>query len=187
MATGVGLRIRERRKELMLSQEALAKRMGLKSKSTICKIERGEDNLTTDTIDKYAKALNTSPAFLMGWVSDPSPDYVDTIEGSTEQLSSQYKLVQDNLKNQVSEILKDSGIDPEILSNVDINASLGIERKSNSGKTYYFDDEAAEMAQELFTNKDQRILMSASKGLKPEAMKALTEIAKQMKMTNPEG
>lgn len=71
MATGVGLRIRERRKELMLSQEALAKRMGLKSKSTICKIERGEDNLTADTIAKYAVALNSTPAYLMGWVDDP--------------------------------------------------------------------------------------------------------------------
>lgn len=72
MATGLGLRIRSRRKELGLSQEALAERLGLKSKSTICKIERGDDNLTTDTVEKYAKALNCVPGYLMGWTDIPS-------------------------------------------------------------------------------------------------------------------
>jgi len=66
MSTGIGLRIRNRRKELGISQEELAARMNLKSKSTICKIERGEDNLTSDSIQKYAEALGVSPAFLMG-------------------------------------------------------------------------------------------------------------------------
>ena len=75
MATGVGMRIMLRRKALKLSQEALASRLGLKSKSTICKVERGDDNLTTDTIAKYAEALNTTPGYLVGWVSDPSPNY----------------------------------------------------------------------------------------------------------------
>lgn len=66
MSTGIGLRIRNRRKELGLSQEELCARMNLKSKSTICKIERGEDNLTSDSIQKYADALGVSAAFLMG-------------------------------------------------------------------------------------------------------------------------
>lgn len=67
MATGLGSRICQIRKELGWSQEELAARMGLKSKSTICKIERGEDNLTTDSIKKYAKTLGVTPGFLMGW------------------------------------------------------------------------------------------------------------------------
>lgn len=73
MSTGIGLRIRNRRNELGISQEALAARMGLKSKSTICKIERGDDNLTSDTVSKYAEALNTSPAYLMGWDKEMPP------------------------------------------------------------------------------------------------------------------
>ena len=67
MATGIGLRIMERRKELGLSQQQLAERMGLKSKSTICKIEKGEDNLTAPTIMRYAKALETTPELITGW------------------------------------------------------------------------------------------------------------------------
>ena len=66
MATGIGKRIREKRKEIGISQEELATRLGLKSKSTICKIERGEDNLQTTTIRQYAEALGTTPGYLMG-------------------------------------------------------------------------------------------------------------------------
>lgn len=65
METGIGKRIKERRLELGLSQDELAKRIGLKSKSTICKIERGEDNLTSPTLQKYATALNTTSIYLM--------------------------------------------------------------------------------------------------------------------------
>lgn len=67
MTTGLGQRIRQKRKELGLSQEELANRLGLKSKSTICKIERGDDNLTTSSIRQYADALNCTPSYLMGW------------------------------------------------------------------------------------------------------------------------
>lgn len=66
MSRGIGLRIRNRRVELGISQEELASRMNLKSKSTICKIERGEDNLTTDSIRKYANALGVTVDYLIG-------------------------------------------------------------------------------------------------------------------------
>lgn len=67
MSTGLGLKIKNRRIELEISQEELASRMGLKSKSTICKIERGEDNLTADSVKKYAQALGVSPDYLIGY------------------------------------------------------------------------------------------------------------------------
>jgi transcriptional regulator with XRE-family HTH domain len=76
MATGVGERIKKRRLELEWSQEELARRMGFKSKSTICKIENGEDNLTTTAVKKYADALLTTPSYLMGW-EDDIVKYVD--------------------------------------------------------------------------------------------------------------
>ena len=64
--TGLGQRIKAARLELGISQTELANRLGLRSKSTICKIERGEDNLTADTIVKYAEALGVSIPYLMG-------------------------------------------------------------------------------------------------------------------------
>lgn len=89
MATGVGKRIKEARKAIGLSQEDLAKRMGLKNKSSICKVERGDDNLTTDSVQKYADALHVSVGYLMGWegniISGHSPEVIirtDDIDGT---------------------------------------------------------------------------------------------------------
>lgn len=60
-------RIKERRIELGLTQKELADRMGFKTKSSISKAETIEVNPTADRIREFAKALETTPAYLMGW------------------------------------------------------------------------------------------------------------------------
>lgn len=60
-------RIKERRIELGLTQKELANRMGFKTKSSISKAETIEVNPTADRIREFAKALETTPAYLMGW------------------------------------------------------------------------------------------------------------------------
>lgn len=60
-------RIKSRREELGLSQEELAKALGYKSRSTINKIELGINDITQSKIEAFAKALRTTPAYLMGW------------------------------------------------------------------------------------------------------------------------
>lgn len=45
-----------------ISQEELAKRMGLSNRSSITHIERGRNNPTTEIVDRLAKALEVSPA-----------------------------------------------------------------------------------------------------------------------------
>lgn len=64
----IGDRIKMRRLELGLTQEELAKRMGYKSKSTINKVEAGINDVNMSTTKRYAKALETTVAYLMGWV-----------------------------------------------------------------------------------------------------------------------
>lgn len=59
-------RIKLRREELGLSQEALAKRMGYKSKSSINKIEMGINDIPQSKVLAFARALNTTTAYLMG-------------------------------------------------------------------------------------------------------------------------
>ena len=63
MSTGVGKRIKQRRKELGLSQEELASRMGFKSKQSISNVEIGRDNLTADRVTAFAKALDQATRF----------------------------------------------------------------------------------------------------------------------------
>lgn len=60
-------RIRERRKQLGMTQEELATKMGFKTKGSISKIEAGERNLPTSKIKLFAEVLDTTPAYLMGW------------------------------------------------------------------------------------------------------------------------
>jgi repressor LexA len=57
----------ERRKELGLTQEELARKMGYKSKSTINKIELGRNDIPQSKIAKFAEVLDTTPGRLMGW------------------------------------------------------------------------------------------------------------------------
>ena len=50
-------RIRKRREELGMSQEELAKKMGYKSRSSINKIEMGENDIPQSKIATFAKVL----------------------------------------------------------------------------------------------------------------------------------
>lgn len=62
-----GERIRRRREELGLTQAELAKKTGYSSYSTIAKIESGDNNLKQSKIKAFADALETTPAYIMGW------------------------------------------------------------------------------------------------------------------------
>lgn len=56
-------------------------------------------------------------------------------------------------------------------------------KESISGKQYYFDDDTAEMAQDLFTDPNQRILFSASRGACPEDLQMAADLLRRLKGT----
>lgn len=63
----IGERIKERRKELGISVDDLAHKIG-KNRATIYRYESKEiENLPTTVLEPLAKALATTPAALMGW------------------------------------------------------------------------------------------------------------------------
>ena len=70
MSKTIGERIKLRREELGLSQDELAKKLGYKTRSSITKIEKQANGLPQNKIAAIAKALNTSPAYIMGWEAD---------------------------------------------------------------------------------------------------------------------
>lgn len=63
----LGQRIKSRRELLQMSQEELAKKAGYRDRSSIAKIEQGVNDITQSKIVVFAKALDTTPAYLMGW------------------------------------------------------------------------------------------------------------------------
>lgn len=68
--TLIGNRIKDLRKSLKLSQQELADKVGLKSKATISTIENGKQGIRRADIEKYAKALHTTPQYIMGWTDN---------------------------------------------------------------------------------------------------------------------
>lgn len=63
----IGDRIKARRLELNMTQTELALKVGYKDKSAIAKIEKGKIDVSQTNVVKFARALNTSPAYLMEW------------------------------------------------------------------------------------------------------------------------
>lgn len=63
----IGDRIKIRREQLQMSQEELAMRLGYKSRSSIAKIEADASRLPQIKIAAIASALETTPAYIMGW------------------------------------------------------------------------------------------------------------------------
>ena len=72
MTMTVGERIRLRRKELCITADELALKVGV-SRSTIFRYESGGiEKLPVDALVPIAQALRTTPSFLMGWAEESS-------------------------------------------------------------------------------------------------------------------
>ena len=56
----VGVNIRKRRYELRMSQQELADAMGYKTRSTIAKIESGENDVSQKKLRRFAEVLETT-------------------------------------------------------------------------------------------------------------------------------
>ena len=72
-----GDRIKRLRKDLGLSADELGEMIG-KDRSTIYRYERGDiENATVDVIPRLAKALQTTPQYIVGWDNKPMFYWLD--------------------------------------------------------------------------------------------------------------
>lgn len=72
----VAKRIKELRKSKGISAETLAERLGT-NPTTIYRYEKGEiEKMPLSILEPIAEVLGCSPAYLMGWTEDLSPDYI---------------------------------------------------------------------------------------------------------------
>lgn len=69
----IGDRIKARREALGMTQEELADHLGYRGKSSVSKLESGQGDPGQSKVLAFARALKTTPAYLMGWVDDPMP------------------------------------------------------------------------------------------------------------------
>lgn len=81
MKKEIGEKIKEKREKLNLSQEQLADKLGYKSKTSIHKVEQGMTDLPQSKIIEFAKALNTTPTYLMGLeIPEEIPNSISEVE-----------------------------------------------------------------------------------------------------------
>lgn len=99
----IGQRIRSMRRQQGLSIDELAYRLG-KNRTTIYRYENGDiENLPLGILDSLAEALNTTPAYLMGWENpahNTSVVYENVTPMETEYVSKWITEVGVNMLNE---------------------------------------------------------------------------------------
>jgi len=88
-----------------MSQEELAKRLGYKSRSTIAKIESGENDITQSKIVAFAKALGVKPGYLMGWEDVPEPSSSLSLTQQEETHIKKYRQLDADGKEEIDDII----------------------------------------------------------------------------------
>ncbi len=74
----VGSNIKRRRYELKMSQQELADAMGYKTRSTIAKIESGENDVSQKKLIKFANILDTTPEALVSGFGFSETSQIDS-------------------------------------------------------------------------------------------------------------
>ena len=72
----VGENIRKRRLELRMSQQDLADAMGYKTRSTVAKIESGENDVSQKKLQRFAAVLNTTVEALIAGSVAPAAERI---------------------------------------------------------------------------------------------------------------
>ena len=84
----VGDRIKQKRIENEYSQSDLARLANFNDKTAISKIEHAGDDISLKNVRRIAKALNISPAYLMGW----EESYDSVIDNYTEAEDEKFQM-----------------------------------------------------------------------------------------------
>lgn len=159
--------IRLRREALGMTQDELAKKMGYTSRSTIAKIESGENDIPQSKIEHFAKALQTTPAYLMGWEDNTS----DTSKAETRLGKT---------GRRINEMRQKAGVSMEELAQKS-NIPLEILEKIGSGCGVTMDVERlTRIANALNTNVDYLLGFSDDNAPSPRA-KSISEILAEAK------
>ena len=106
----VGERIAARRKELNMTQDELAKKLGYKSRSSINKIELEWSNVPLSKLEKVARALDCEASYLMGWTEVSEPETVLYLTSEEESLVRCWRQATDSERENVAFILRDYGM-----------------------------------------------------------------------------
>ena len=137
----IGKRIRSRREQLGMTQEELASRLGYKSKTTIAKIENGTNDIVQSKVTEFAKVLDTTPAYLMGWtqldgnvVNEKEPELTARDERDIAKILEQTKEL---LLSQEGLMFDGDPASPEAINSILDAMQIGMEMAKKKNKEKY--------------------------------------------------
>ena len=137
----IGKRIRSRREQLGMTQEELASRLGYKSKTTIAKIENGTNDIVQSKVTEFAKVLDTTPAYLMGWtqldgnvVNEKEPELTARDERDIAKILEQTKEL---LLSQEGLMFDGDPASPEAINSILDAMQIGMEMAKKKNKENY--------------------------------------------------
>ena len=102
----IGERIKETRTKIGLSADELAEKIG-KNRTTVFRYENGDiGNLPIEIVSAIAKALGTSPIYLMGWDNLPTSRENEAEIKDALKLYEEYKQAIPQVQKAVDALLK---------------------------------------------------------------------------------
>lgn len=104
--------IKQRRKELGLSQSRLAELMGYSDKTMISKIEKGFVDLNISKVEEFAKVLLVEPHILMGW--DENEKMPTTLDDGQKKILELYANSDSLHRDSAVLVLKDGQLPSEL-------------------------------------------------------------------------
>lgn len=118
--------IRLRREALGMTQDELAKKMGYTSRSTIARIESGENDIPQSKIEHFAKALQTTPAYLMGWEDNAEkPSKTNKISDTGQRIKEKRLLAGISIE----ELAEQSNVSADIITRLETGVPTSFDSK----------------------------------------------------------
>ena len=102
----IGERIKNRRKELELSVDDVADKLG-KNRATVYRYESSDiENLPITILEPLSRILKTTPDYLMGWITEKElPTIEQSITDKEKELLNKYNELDEKGKHTVNTIL----------------------------------------------------------------------------------
>ena len=124
-----------------MTQEELASRLGYKSKTTIAKIENGTNDIVQSKVTEFAKVLDTTPAYLMGWtqldgnvVNEKEPELTARDERDIAKILEQTKEL---MLSQEGLMFDGDPASPEAINSILDAMQIGMEMAKKKNKEKY--------------------------------------------------
>lgn len=110
----IGERIKQRRLELDMSQEELAQKMGYSTRNAIYQFEQ-KDNMKLSLVSKFAKALDCTESYLMGWDEENKKKKLEKAYATGYRMSQLTKAISDELTDKdIEMIIKMMNLSPDM-------------------------------------------------------------------------